>query len=74
MAFDRPLHVYRVLVALLVIFWFVSAVGQGDDASDQDWAWIGTIGWMLFGVVFLLTAVFTIVLVARRILRRGATS
>lgn len=76
LVFDRPLLTYRVLVPLLVIFWFVSSVGQSEDHSapaDERWDWIGTTGWVLFGVVFLATVLFTIVLLARRILRRGAT-
>lgn len=76
-AFDRPLSTYRVLVASLVILWFVSSVGQSDNRSapvDEPWDWVGTTGWVLFGVVFVTTVFFTIVLFARRILRRNVTT
>lgn len=72
----RPLLAYRVLVPLLVAFWFVSGVGGGNgaDADDSDLYWIGQLGWALFLVTALTTILFTLAVLARRVLRRRATS
>lgn len=72
---DRPQLPYRVLVPLLVVFWFLSGVGGGsgsDTESDVDW--VGQLGWMLFFITFVLTVLLTVIVLARRVLRRSATS
>jgi hypothetical protein len=60
----RPQIVYRVLVPLLVVFWFVADVDGG----------IGTTGWAGFFVTFVVTVLFTITLLARLVFRRLASN
>ena len=75
--FDQPLVAYRVLMPLLVVFWFVSGVGQSDDpdgVNTSQWAWVGSTAWLLFGLTVVTTVLFTIVLLVRRILHRTTTA
>jgi hypothetical protein len=74
-AFDRPVLTYRVLVPALVVFWFVSSVGQhhDDPSAHHPHEWVGRTGWVLFAVAFVATVLFTIVLLVRRLLRRTVT-
>jgi hypothetical protein len=69
----RPQIVYRVLVPLLVMFWFVGGIGKDKTSSEGGTYWVGAISWAGFLVTLLITVLFTITLIARRVLRRLAT-
>ena len=66
--------IYRVLVPLLVVFWFVGGIGSDKTSGEGGTYWIGATGWAGFLVTLLITVLFTITLLARRVLRRSATS
>ena len=69
----RPQVIYRVLVPLLVVFWFAGGIGGGKTSSDGGTYWLGATGWAGFLLTLLITVLFTLTLLARRVLRRIAT-
>lgn len=73
---DRPRSTYAVLAPALVVCWLVSGIGGGDGGgstpSDGATYYVGAAGWVLFCLVLLTTAIYTIAVVLRR-LRRSTT-
>jgi hypothetical protein len=70
---DRPRHVYRVLLPLLVLTFGVSAIGKDKTPSEGGTYWIGASGWAAFCVLLLITVVFTVVLAVRALARRSTS-
>ncbi|MBK5306518.1 MAG: hypothetical protein JJD92_07505 [Frankiaceae bacterium] len=66
---SRPRTTYAVLGTLLVAFWFLAGIGQGDGASDSA-ANVGTTFWVCFGVTVLAVAGYTLALGVRALLGR----
>lgn len=71
----QPRSTYAVLAPLLVLCWFLSGVGGGNDgASPDDGAsyYVGAFGWALFCILLLATVVYTVVVLVRQ--NRRATT
>lgn len=69
----RPKKVYLVTAVTIVLMFALSAVGHsGTDAQNDasSVGWIGSIGWVGFLLALLFVIVYTVVLVAHRVLRR----
>lgn len=68
--FQQPRLVFGMLVPILVVMWFLSAVGGDRTPSDGALYWVGAGAWMLFGVTLLVTAAYAITQVIRLMRRR----
>lgn len=66
---ERPSRVYRVVLPLLVVTFALSFVGSDNTPSDGGTYWIGASGWFAFGVLLLLTLVFTAAVAVRAVAR-----
>ena len=64
-----PRKTYAVLGTLLVAFWFLAGIGQGDDASDTASS-VGTVSWVCFGLTVLSFAGYSLGLAVRALMRR----
>lgn len=64
-----PRKTYAVLGTLLVAFWFLAGIGQGDEATSAA-SKVGTTFWVLFGLVVLSTAGYSVALGVRALMRR----
>ena len=62
---ERPSRVYRVVLPLLVVAFALSFVGRDSTPSDGGTYWIGASGWFAFGVLLLVTLVFTVAFAIR---------
>lgn len=71
---ERPSRVYRVVLPLLVVALALSFVGKDNTPSDGGTYWIGAGGWFAFGVLLLVTLVFTVAVAVRAVARPGKTS
>ena len=73
---DAPAAVYGALVPLLVAFWFLSGLAKGRTPTTGGWQYrVGATCWAMFGVVFILTVLYTLVWLVRRLaVRRSAVS
>lgn len=68
---ERPSRVYRVALPLLVVTFALSFVGKDNTPSDGGAYWIGASGWFAFGVLLLVTLVFTVAVAVRAVARSG---
>jgi hypothetical protein len=64
-----PRKTYAALGTLLVAFWFLAGIGQGDDASSTA-SKVGTTFWVCFGLTVLAVAAYTLALAVRALMRR----
>ena len=71
---ERPSRVYRVVLPLLAVTFALSFVGSENTPSDGGTYWIGASGWFAFGVLLLVTVVFTVAVAGRAVARRGKRS
>ena len=71
---ERPSRVYRVVLPLLVVAFALSFVGKDNTPSDGGAYWIGASGWFAFGVLLLVTLVFTVAVAVRAVARRSKRS
>lgn len=69
---DRLQLAYRVLVPLLVVFWFLGGIGAHKPSSEGGTYWIGATAWAGFLLTLLITVLFSIALLSWRVLRRTA--
>ncbi len=69
----RPQTVYATLVPVLVALWFLAGVGGDRNPSDGGLYVVGTTFWVLFGVIVLLTAFYTVALIIHRLISRPST-
>ena len=73
--FEKPAAVYGALVPLLVVFWFLSGMARGLTPTTGGWQYrVGATSWALFGLVLLLTVLYTIALLVRRVAFRRSTA
>jgi uncharacterized membrane protein YhaH (DUF805 family) len=71
--FAHPKRVYLALAITIVAGFALSAVGNsGTEAENaaSDVGWIGAVGWFAFLVAILLTLLFTVALLLRRLRHR----
>lgn len=68
-----PKKTYAVLGTLLVAFWFLSGIGQGEGDSEAM-SNVGTVFWVSFGVTILLTLAYTLGLGVRALMRSRRTA
>lgn len=81
--FSRAKLVYAAGVAVMVIAFAVSFVGQSTDGAgnpvntshsgNTTLYWIGAAGWFTFGIAILALALFTVALAGRTVVRRTRT-
>lgn len=72
---DRPLRTYRILGPLLVIFFLISGIQQGDSTPSDGWVYRFTsLAWAAFGITLVITVAFTLTLLLRAISERRSVS
>ena len=64
-----PRKTYAVLGTLLVAFWFLAGIGQGDAASSSA-SKVGTTFWVCFGVTILAVLGYSLAIAVRALVRR----
>lgn len=70
--FEKPKTVYGILVPLLVGLWFLSGVGGDRTPSDPGALYrIGATAWFFFGLMLVITVVYTLTLLVRRLTGAG---
>ncbi len=71
---ERPSRVYRVVLPLLLAAFALSFVGRDNTPSDGGTYWIGAGGWFAFGVLLLVTLIFTVAVAVGAVARRRKRS
>jgi len=66
---EKPSRVYRVVLPLLVVAFALSFLGSDTTPSDGGTYWIGASGWFAFGVLLLVTVVFSLGVAIRAVAR-----
>lgn len=69
----QPKRIYSVLIPFLVVAFLVSAVGGRKTPSDGGLYWVGATGWFAFCVSLLVTAGYSVFVLATRSRRRRAS-
>ncbi len=65
----RVRHTYTVLVPLLIALFLVSGIGN-NKRNHKGFHW-DALFWALFGVVFVITVLFSVAVVGKRFLKRA---
>ena len=58
--FERPWHVYRVLLPVSVALWFIAGVGADRTSSDGGLYYVAVSGWVGFCVAFVAMVAYGI--------------
>lgn len=68
-----PRKTYPVLGALLVAFWFLAGIGQGEGSSDGA-SNVGSAFWMALGVTVLAVVFYTFALGVRALMKKRSVA
>jgi hypothetical protein len=62
--------VYGALVPALIACWFLAGVGGDRTASDGGLYTVGATFWALFGILFIVTVLYTVAALVNQIVQR----
>ncbi|MEY2566785.1 MAG: hypothetical protein QOE35_1314 [Actinomycetota bacterium] len=65
--FDRPWRVYRILVPLAVVAFFIAGLGADKTPTDGGMYYVAVTGWIVFCIAFVAFLVFTAGVGVRRV-------
>lgn len=65
--FERPWHIYRVLLPVTVALWFIAGVGGDRTSSDGGLYYVGMVGWVGFCTALVVMVGYGVGLLVHRV-------